>query len=364
MKIRSAVATRQSADIQIKTLNLAAPKANEVLIRTVASGVCHTDVAGRDGGMSPYPVALGHEGAGIVEQVGDAVTTVKVGDHVVTSFSYCGHCRNCRTGHPALCEYLNQLNFGGANYDGTHRLHDEQGNAVSAFFGQASLSEYMVVDEHGVTKVDPQVDLKILGPLACGLQTGSGTILNYLKPSFGSTLVVAGVGGVGLAAIMAAKILNLDHIIAVDIHENRLTLARELGASEVINSQQVKDVEAKILQLVPGGVDYSVDTTGFAPIIKNLVHVLRPSGTCAVIGMTGDVTFNIQEEIMGDSKKLIGLIEGDAIPQLYIPKLIKYYQKGLFPFDRLVKYYSFDNVNQAIADSLSGKVIKPIVTFD
>ena len=365
MKIKSAVVMSQGADIAIMDLELDDPKANEVLIKTVASGLCHTDLAGRDAGMAPYPLALGHEGSGIVEKVGSAVTTVQPGDHVVTSFGYCGHCRNCLTGHPALCQDLNTLNFGGHHYDGTHRHHFEDGSDVSSFFGQSSLSQYIVADEHNVVKVDKEVDLRLLGPLACGLQTGAGTVLNYLKPEFGSTLVVAGVGGVGLAAIMAAKICNLKEIIAVDIHDKRLELAKELGATAVINSKTIDgSVEDTIRALVPNGVDYSIDTTGYSPLIKELVHALRPGGTAMLIGMTGDLTLNIQAELMADSKKLIGLVEGDSIPQLFIPELVNYYKAGLFPFDKLVKFFPFENIQGAVDAMLDGSVIKPIVTFD
>ncbi|MDQ0222716.1 NAD(P)-dependent alcohol dehydrogenase [Streptococcus moroccensis] len=365
MKMKSAVVSAQGQDIEIMDVILDEPKANEVLIRTVASGICHTDIAGRDAGMSPYPVALGHEGAGIVEKVGSAVTTVEPGDHVVISFGYCGHCRNCRTGHPALCSDLNVLNFGGAQYDGTHRHHLEDGSDVHSFFGQSSLSQYIVADEHGVVKVDKDVDLRLLGPLACGLQTGAGTVLNYIKPEFGSTMVVAGVGGVGLASIMAAKICNLKHIIAVDIHDNRLELAKELGATAVINSKTIStSVEEAIRELVPEGVDYSIDTTGYSPIIKELIHALRPAGTALVIGMTGDLTLNIQAELMGESKKLVGLVEGDAIPQLFIPTLVEYYKAGLFPFDKMVKFYPFENLQEAVDAMHDGSVIKPVVTFE
>ncbi|MFC3932529.1 alcohol dehydrogenase catalytic domain-containing protein [Streptococcus dentapri] len=154
MRSKSVVVLSQGEDIQLKDVILDEPKDNEILIKTVASGICHTDLAGRDYGMSPYPVALGHEGAGIVEKVGSSISTVQSGDHVVISFAYCGHCRNCRTGHPGLCYNLNELNFGGHEYDGSHRHHLEDGSHLSSFFGQSSLSEYIVAHENNVVKVD------------------------------------------------------------------------------------------------------------------------------------------------------------------------------------------------------------------
>lgn len=365
MKIKAAVVHSQGEKISLEDINLAEPKADEVLIRTVASGLCHTDLAGRDFGMAPYPVALGHEGAGVVEKVGSAVTGVKPGDHVVTSFGFCGQCRNCRTGHPALCTKLNELNFGGHEFDGTVRRSLDDDTEVHSFFGQSSLAEYMVAHENNVTVVPEDVDLKLMGPLACGLQTGAGTVLNYLKPEFGSTIVIAGVGGVGLAALMAAKIANCREIIAVDIHDNRLELARELGATVTINSKNISGtVEEAIREVVPDGVDYAIDTTGYSPIIKELLHAVRPAGTEMIVGMTGELTLNVQQELMGDSKKLIGLVEGDSVPQLFIPQLVEYYKRGQFPFDKLVKFFPFDQLDAAVESMEDGSVIKPILTFE
>ncbi|TJY11117.1 NAD(P)-dependent alcohol dehydrogenase [Lentilactobacillus buchneri] len=360
MKITTAVAQKQGANLTIESAELDSPKANEVLVEIKATGICHTDAAGRDYATTPYPVALGHEGAGIVKEVGSGVSTVKPGDHVVLSFSYCGHCENCLTGHPASCIHFNELNAGGRSFDGTHRIHSEGGKDISTFFGQSSFSTYSVVDEHGVTKVPSDVDISLLGPLGCGFQTGAGTVLNALKPKFGSSIAIFGTGAVGLAAMMAAKMIGMDHIIAIDIHDNRLELAKELGATETINSQK-RNPEDVVKELLQTGVEYSIDTTGVSPVIKQAVHVLKPSGTCALIGLAGDVTFNIQGEVIGEAKQIIGIIEGDAIPQLFIPKLVNYYKKGLFPFDRLVKYYKFADINQAFEDSADGSVIKPIV---
>lgn len=360
MKIKTALAVKQGQQLEIHDAQLDEPKPNEVLVKIVAAGVCHTDAAGRDLGMTPYPVALGHEGAGIVEKIGESVSTVKPGDHVVLSFDYCGHCVNCLTGHPANCLRLNELNFGGANFDGTHRIHEEDGTDISTFFGQSSFSTYAVADEHGVVKVDPDVDLNLLGPLGCGIQTGAGTVLNYLNPEFGTSIIIYGTGAVGLSAMMAAKIAGMDHIIVVDLHDSRLALAKELGATETINSAN-EDPAAIVHELLPAGIDYSIDTTGVPAVIKQAAAVLRPGGKVMLLGLAGDVTFNIQEEIMGESKTVAGVIEGDAIPQLFIPKLISYYKRGMFPFDKLIKFYDFEDINQAFADSADGSVIKPVV---
>ncbi|GEO65654.1 NAD(P)-dependent alcohol dehydrogenase [Levilactobacillus spicheri] len=363
MKIKTAYADGQSDQLKITAAELDAPQANEVLVKMVATGICHTDVAGRDGATTPLPVALGHEGAGIVERVGDSVVGLVPGDHVVLSFSYCGHCANCLSGHPGLCTRFNDLNFGGHNYDGSHRLHLPDGQPLSTFFGQSSFSTYTVVDQHGVVKVPKDLDLKMLAPLGCGVQTGAGTVLNYLKPQFGESLVVFGTGTVGLAAMMAAKIAGVDHIVAVDIFDNRLALAHELGATETINSKTT-DLATALQAILPAGADYTIDTTGVAPVVKSAVHALKPGGQCVAVGIGGDITFNLMDDLLAEAKSLAGVVEGDAIPQLFIPQLVTYYRQGRFPFDKLIKFFAFDDINAGFAASKDGSVLKPVVTFD
>lgn len=195
MEIKTALVEEQGAGIKIVSARLDEPKHSEVLVRIAATGICHTDLAGRDGGVSPYPLALGHEGAGIVEKVGSGVTSVSPGDHVVIGFSSCGHCHNCQDGHPGMCFEFNRLNFGGKFKDGSCRIHTGDGREVSSFFGQSSLSTYAVADERNVVKVDKEVDIRLLGPLGCGMMTGAGTVLNFLKPKFGESIAVFGAGG-------------------------------------------------------------------------------------------------------------------------------------------------------------------------
>ncbi|MGT2908185.1 NAD(P)-dependent alcohol dehydrogenase [Streptococcus dentiloxodontae] len=360
MDIKTAYVKEQGASIEIIEASLDEPKTSEVLVEIVASGICHTDLAGRDGGVTPYPVALGHEGAGIVKKVGFGVTSVEIGDHVVLGFSSCGHCDSCLTGHPGMCFHFNDLNFGGHLKDGSSRIHFHDGQEISSFFGQSSLSTYVVADERNVVKVDKDVDLRLLGPLGCGIMTGSGTVLNFLKPQFGQSLVIFGTGGVGLSAIMAAKIVGLNHIIAVDIFDNRLQLAKELGATEVINSK-TDDAISLIKSLCPNGVDYAIDTTGVPAVFKTAIDSLKFGGQLAAIGIGGDVTLNIMGDILSEAKTISGVVEGDSVPQIFIPQLINYYKKGLFPFDKLIKFYDFQDIDTAITDSLSGQVIKPIV---
>ncbi|NGP46592.1 NAD(P)-dependent alcohol dehydrogenase [Bacillaceae bacterium SIJ1] len=359
MKIKAAVTHAKGEEFKIEEIEIAEPKATEVLIKVVASGVCHTDAVARDLGLSPFPAVLGHEGSGIVEKVGEGVKTIEPGDHVVLSYASCGHCENCLTGHPSVCVDFNELNFGGTMDDGSHRLHKQQ-QKLSTFFGQSSFGTYAIANERNVVKVDKDVDLTLLGPLGCGIQTGSGTVLNKLKPEFGSSIAVYGTGAVGLSAIMAAKLIGCEHIIAIDIHESRLELAKELGATHTFNSKKV-DVLKEIKEVTKGGSHYGIETTGVPAVVHQGLQALRPLGQLAVVGVTPEVNINVHEEIMAEGKMMVGVIEGDAVPQLFIPKLVDYYKRGLFPFDKLVKLYDFSDINQAFEDSKAGQTIKPIV---
>jgi len=359
MKIRAAVTHRQGQSFAIETVDLAAPKSDEVLIKVVATGVCHTDAVARDLGVSPYPIVLGHEGAGIVERIGENVTSLAPGDHVVVSFAHCGRCENCLTGRPTVCTRFNELNFGGRMEDGTYRLR--QGDTdLCTFFGQSSFGTHVVAHERNVVKMDRDVDLSLLGPLGCGIQTGAGTVLNRLKPEFGTSIAVYGCGAVGLSAIMAARIANCQYIFAVDVHDNRLQLAEELGATHALNGKQV-DVVKEIKAASGGGTHYGVETTGVPAVVRQCLHALRPLGQAAIVGVTPEMTIDVHNDLMAEGKAMIGVIEGDSVPRVFIPKLIEFYKAGKFPFDKLVKFYAFDEINQAFEDSAKGTTIKPVL---
>ncbi len=220
----------------------------------------------------------------------------------------------------------------------------------------------MVTRASNAVVVDPEVDLTLLGPLGCGIQTGSGTVLNRLKPMIGESIVVFGCGAVGLSAIMAAKLTGCSQIIAVDIHASRLALAGELGATHQINGKE-QDAVALIKQITGKGAHYAVETTGVSAIVLQAVHAVKPLGTVAIVGFTGDITFNVQNDLMAEGKSLVGVIEGDAVPALFIPLLVQQYKQGKFPIDKLIVRYPLADINQAFADSASGKVIKPVVVM-
>lgn len=367
MKIKAAVVHEFNQPVSIEDVGLDDPKNDEVLVKMVATGMCHADIIATKFQMVPLPAVLGHEGAGIVEKVGPGVTNVAVGDHVILTVASFGECDLCLSGHPAECRRVNELNFGGAYEDGTKRIHQDNQD-ISNYFGQGSFATHAIVNKRSAVKIDSKLDSKWYGPLGCGLNTGAGAILNVFKPSIGSSVAVFGTGAVGLAAIMAAKMINVNKIIAIDIHENRLALAKELGATDVINSSKLGEasqIAEAIKQVTDGkGVNYSLDTTGVSMVTHAAIMALDIMGTAGVVAATQDLSFNFTSDMLADNKRLIAITQGDSIPQQFLPELIEAHQKGLFPFEKLVKFYPLTDINQAMADSLSGATIKPILLID
>jgi aryl-alcohol dehydrogenase len=366
MQITAAVARDTAAPFTIEQLELDELRANEVRVRMVATGVCHTDASVRDGLMgTPLPAVLGHEGAGVVDAVGSAVTSVVPGDHVVLAAAYCGHCKMCRKGQMAYCENLYAADFGGHRTDGSTSLKKDGAVVSSHFFGQSSFATFANVVEESVVRVDKDIPLTHLGPLGCGFNTGAGTVLNELKPEIGSSLVVFGTGAVGSAAVMAAKVADCGIIVAVDIHDSRLELARELGATHTINSK-TEDVAARLAEITDGaGVDYVVDTTGIPSLLRQAADSLGVRGTVALVGAPKagtEVAFEIGASLVkGWTFKTV--IQGSSVPQVFIPQLIQLWRDGRFPFEKLVKDYSLDDINQGFEDSRNGTTVKPVIVF-
>ena len=352
-KIQAAVLRRRGVPLKIESLEMEGPRNDEVLVRIVATGICHTDIGICDSwDDADRPVVPGHEGSGIAERVGKAVKGVKRGDHVVLSYQSCGRCRSCVSGHPTACRFFYEANFGFQRLDGSNALH--RSGVSGHFFGQSSFATHALTTERNIVKVSKKLPLDLLSPLGCGLQTGAGTVMNSLNVRAGSSIAVFGTGAVGLAAVMAARIVGAKPIIGVDVVPARLHLAMELGATHAINNRH-QDVASRIADITGGGVDYVMEMTGDETLHQLAVEVLNPHGTAAYL--TGaDVPDRIPR-----GRKALSIIQGDAIPQLFIPRLISLYQSGLFPYDRLVKFYDFHQINQDIADSRRGLTIKPIV---
>jgi len=360
MKIKAAIAYNHIDPYSIEEIDLAEPKADEVLVKIAASGYCHTDhsVKHREE-RSIHPSVLGHEGSGTIVSVGEQVKGFAPGDRICMSFAYCGECYACVTGRVYQCESTGKLNFGGKAMDGTSRL-SKDGVELSNFFNQSSFATYSVTHQNNLVHVPDDMDLRLTGPLGCGIQTGAGLVLNCLKPEPGSSIVVFGLGGVGMSALMAAKLCNCTTIIAVDTVDSRLDLAMELGATHAVNAKNTEpDVEAK--KITGGkGTNYAADCTGTGVVARTALRCLHYFGMLAIIGGGGE--FVVGTGDLG-AKTLTGITEGRSTPSIFIPQLIHYYQKGLFPFDRIVQFYDFEEINQAADDSASGKTIKPILVM-
>ncbi|WP_326565246.1 NAD(P)-dependent alcohol dehydrogenase [Amycolatopsis rhabdoformis] len=354
----AAVIWQEGREFALEDVELDEPRPDEVRVRLVAAGMCHTDLSVAKG-VTPFPLpgVLGHEGVGVVEEVGSRVVRAKPGDRVLMTFTSCGRCRNCRGGHPALCEFHLPLNlFGGRRADGSATIRHKGEDLGGHFFGQSSFAQHAIVDERSLVVLDhvAEADLPVLAPLGCGLQTGAGAILNVLRPTPGSTVVVAGAGAVGLAAVMAAARMSpAPEIVVVDRVESRLELARELGATTVATSADALD-----------GADFAVDTTGNVGVIEQLVAGLAVGGTCALIGAPragSRASFDVNRMLPGRS--IVGVTLGDGEPETFVPLLAAAHTRGEFPMERFQKTYAFEDINAAAADAESGAVVKPILLF-
>jgi aryl-alcohol dehydrogenase len=343
------------------SLHLDPPRPDEVLIRMVASGICHTDVAMRKSDRVCKPVVLGHEGAGIVEAIGAGVRKVKVGDHVVMTFASCGQCSSCVRGVPAYCRHTAALNFGARRLDGTSALRRGSTPIGSHYFGQSSFATRSICYERNVVVVPRDLPLPSLAPLGCGIQTGAGAVLNSLAVRAGQTVAIIGVGAVGLASVMAAKISGASSIIAADIHAERLSLARELGATHLIDTRDGRIAEA-LASIVPDGLDALIDTSGHVETIVAALNALAPMGRCGLISSAQGKSIPVSPgHLMAGGRSITGIQQGDSVPDFFIPKLIAYQRQGRFPFERLLHFYPFSEINEAFSDLARGAVLKPVV---
>src|SRR5690349_19970952 len=285
MQITAAVVRERSAPFALEKLELCDPRPDEVVVRVVASGMCQTDLHGRDGYFaSPYPAVYGHEGAGVVHAVGSAVSSLAPGDHVVMSFPWCGTCANCQQHKYCYCMHGRRLKMHGRRADGSTLMSRNGAPVYSAFFQQSSFGTYALTQERYAVKVRKDAPLEALGPLACSGQTGAGAVLNAMHPQTGDSLAIFGVGEVGLSALMAAKIAGCDPIVAVDVHAHRLALARELGASEVIDHSGNDNVVDAVRAAAPGDVRYALYTSAQPSVLREAIVALMPGGTCVMHG--------------------------------------------------------------------------------
>ena len=362
MQITAAVSRGPDSPFTLETVELDEPRADEVLVRIVATGLCHTDLFTK--AALPHaagPAVLGHEGAGIVVNVGPRVSGIAPGDHVILSYRHCGDCDQCRSAGPAYCVDAHRLNSSGRRADGSATVTQNGEPVRAAFFGQSSFADHVLATADNIVVVGESVDLAAAAPLGCGFQTGAGAVLNVLRPGIDSSVAVFGAGSVGFAALLAARSVGVTTLFAVDPVPARRTLAAEFGAVAIDPGTQ--DVVAAIRAATGGGATHTLDTTGIPAVVGQALSSLRARGSAVVVGLGApEVTVNIQD-LMLNGKTLRGCVEGDSSVQQFIPQLLALHAEARFPFDRLVTEYRFEDINRAVADQAAGAVIKPVLVW-
>jgi aryl-alcohol dehydrogenase len=363
VKTTVAVVNEQGADFSLEEVELADPRADEVLVRIVATGLCHTDIHLK--GFLPgemFPNVFGHEGSGVVEAVGDEVTGIEVGDHVVMSFRACRTCGPCTEGAVGYCESHVLLNYMGMRMDGSQPISRDGSPVFGNFFGQSSLARHAIAYADNCVVVDKSVDLTKVAPYGCGFQTGAGTVFNVLRPTPADSLVVFGVGAVGLAALAAAKHLGVGTAVAVDPMASRRDAAARYGAIGVDPTAEDAVVE-KIKELAGGGASFAIDTTAISAVVKQAQQSLKARGTLVALGLGAEEYAIDAIDLLQTGKVIKASIEGDSDPQEMIPRLIALNAAGEFDVDDLIATYPFSEINTAVADVLAGKVVKPVLVW-
>ncbi|KAK4939203.1 hypothetical protein LTR10_020502 [Elasticomyces elasticus] len=370
-----------NAPLTLRSVQLSPLQPDEALIEIHATGICHTDLSCMNGTLPiSTPAVLGHEGAGIVLATGSTIEHVSKGDKVLLSINHCRTCTNCVGGHPNYCAEGMPRNFGGKRVsDGSatlslhHDGHDEQGQSqgsgegqacFSNFFGQSSFSHHAVVNGSCLIKVPADTKLELFAPLGCGVSTGAGSVLNTLNVQDGSSLAVFGVGSVGLSAIMAAKIRKAAIIVAIDLNDARLELARQLGATHTVDGKN-EDVVERVRAYCPDGVRYAVDCTGAGAVIENMMECLAVRGRAAQVGIPPPdktVSIKILQHLLR-GQVYVGCAGGDCVPDEMLPFLMEQQQAGNFPLQELVSFYPVKEYARAFEDSRSGKAVKAVLTW-
>ena len=349
MIVQAAVAEAADRPFTLQEVELDEPRADEILVRLVACGICHTDMTMQQlwprlaGNAGRYPVVFGHEGAGVVEQVGHTVKRVRPGDAVVMSYRSCRACLECAAGRPYYCARFAALNASGVRSDGSTTLSANGRPVYGSFFGQSSFATHALAYEDNAVVVGGDVDLSVAAPFGCGVQTGAGTVMNVLELDERSSLVVFGAGGVGLPAVMAARALGVAAIVVVDPVLARRQLAAELGATVTLDPK-VDDVVEAVRDHTHGGATSAIETTAIVDVLLQALDCLGARGTCVALG-----------------KSLRTTIEGDSDPHELIPKLLQLHARGELPVERLIRTYRFADFGRAMRDAESGATIKPVL---
>ena len=361
MRTTAALSYGPDSPFTLTEVELSEPRDNEVLVRVSAVGICHTDLSRKASSAAGTPALFGHEGAGTVEAVGSAVTGVRVGQKVLMSFNSCGECARCQAGHRAYCEKFAALNGSGARPDDTTTVSAGGDRVWSSFFGQSSFARHAIASAENVVPVGDDEQLTLAAPMGCGFQTGAGAVVNVLRPQHGSRVAVLGVGGVGMAAVMAARALGATTVVAVDLSAHRRELALSVGATHALHGAD-ENLAGAIAEVTGGGATHALDTTAVPAVIANGVKALSPLGTMVLVGIgMRQLTIDVLD-LSGSGKTVRGSIEGDANPRELIPQLLAWQREGRFPVDKIITVYPFEKINDAVA-GMHGPVVKAVLTM-
>jgi alcohol dehydrogenase len=375
MQIRAAVLSEmgaprpyaQSRPLRIETLELDPPGPGEVLIRVAAAGLCHSDLSVINGDRPrPMPMALGHEAAGVVEELGPGVDDVAKGDHVVCVFvPSCGHCEPCAEGRPALCEPGAAANGAGSLLTGGRRLRRPDGTPVNHHLGVSGFAEYATVSRRSLVKIDPELPLSEAALFGCAVLTGVGAVVNTARFSAGSSAAVIGLGGVGLASLLGAIAAGARDVVAIDLDDEKLAFARQLGATATVNAKDADAVD-QVKSAVKGGVEYAFELAGSVRALELAYKVTKRGGTTVTAGLPPPTaTMPLPAvNLVAEERTLKGSYIGTAVPRRDIPRYIKLYQRGRLPIDRLMSgTLSLDQINEGFDRLHEGKAIRQVVVF-
>jgi S-(hydroxymethyl)glutathione dehydrogenase/alcohol dehydrogenase len=370
IKSRAAVAWAAGQPLSIEEIDVMDPQAGEVRVRTIASGVCHTDAftLSGDDPEGIFPCVLGHEGGGIVESIGAGVTSVKVGDHVIPLYTpECGECKFCLSGYTNLCQKIRETQGKGLMPDGTTRF-SKDGQPIYHYMGCSTFSEYTVLPEISLAKVNKDAPLEEVCLLGCGVTTGMGAVMNTAKVQAGVTVAIFGIGGIGLAAIIGATMAKASRIIAIDINESKFELAKKLGATDCINPKDYdKPIQEVIVEMTDGGVDYSFECIGNVDVMRSALECCHKGwGESIIIGVAGagqEITTRPFQLVTGRVWK--GTAFGGVKGRSELPEIVNRYMAGEFSLDAFITYtMGLDDINKAFDLMHEGKSIRTVIHFD
>jgi S-(hydroxymethyl)glutathione dehydrogenase/alcohol dehydrogenase len=370
IKSRAAIAWGPNQPLSVEEVDVMLPRKGEVLVKVIASGVCHTDaftLSGEDP-EGIFPVILGHEGGGIVEQIGEGVTSVQVGDHVIPLYTpECGECKFCLSGKTNLCQKIRETQGKGLMPDGTTRFYKD-GQPIFHYMGCSTFSEYTVLPEISLAKVSKTAPLKEVCLLGCGVTTGIGAVMNTAKVEEGATVAIFGLGGIGLSAVIGAAMAKASRIIAIDINESKFELARKLGATDFINPKDHdKPIQDVIVEMTDGGVDYSFECVGNVNLMRSALECCHKGwGESVIIGVAG-----AGQEISTRPFQLVtgrvwrGSAFGGVKGRTELPEYVERYMKGEFPLkDFITHTMGLEDINKAFELMHKGESIRTVIHFD